>query len=59
MTEIEAKSLKKGDIIMIHDEKCEIVRVHKSPVLVECKSVNAQRPNWHMVKPGRCRRIEA
>ena len=56
MTEIEAKSMKKGDRVNYHGEECEVIRIHKNPVLVECKSVNPKYPHWHLVKPGRCRR---
>lgn len=56
MTEFDARSLKKGDRILYHGEECEVLRIHKNPVLVECKSVNPNHMQWHMVRPGPCRR---
>lgn len=58
MTEAEAKCLKKGDRITYHGEECEVLRIHRSSgVLVECKTVNKNHMQWHMVKPGGCRAI--
>lgn len=56
MTECEAKSLKKGEHILYHGEECEIVRIHKNPVLVECKSLTPNHIQLHMVRPGPCRK---
>ena len=55
MTEIEAKSLKKGDCVTYHGETCEVLRIHKSPVLVECKSITPGHIQWHLIRPGKCR----
>ncbi len=55
MTEMEAKALKKGDIITYHGEPCEVVKVYRNPVLVECKSVTPNHIQLHMVRPGRVR----
>ena len=52
MTEAEAKSLQKGDLVTYNGEDCVILRIHKSPVLVECKTVNQKNQQWHMVRPG-------
>lgn len=57
MTEFEAKTLKKGDIVTYRGEECEILRIHKNPVLIECKSINPNHMQWHMVRPGTCRKV--
>lgn len=59
MTELEAKSMKKGDRVMYGGEECEILRIHKNPVLVECKSTTPNHVQWHLIRPGKCRKIEA
>lgn len=55
MTEFEAKNLKPGDMIRYHGENCEVIHIHKKPVLIECKSAGSQRGSWHLVRPGVCR----
>ena len=55
MTEIDARSLKKGELILYRGEECEVLRIHKSPVLVECKSIGQNHRQWHLVRPGPCR----
>lgn len=55
--EYEAKCMKKGDRVLYGAEECEIIRVHKNPVLIECKSIHTINPHWHLVRPGKCRKI--
>lgn len=59
MTELEAKSMKKGDRVLCGGEECVVLRIHKNPVLVECKSTAPNNIRWHLVRPGKCRKIDA
>lgn len=57
MTEYDAAQLHYGDIVQFKGEACRVLRVHKRPVLVECQTINRDYPHWHLVRPGRCRKL--
>lgn len=58
MTETDAAALRNGDIIMYREEPCLVLRIHKRPVLVECQTMNREFPHWHLIRPGRCRKLQ-
>ena len=58
MTEAEASSMRPGDVVLYRDEPCLVLRIHRRPVLVECQTLNREFPHWHLIRPGRCRKLK-
>ena len=57
MTEHEARELRPGELVLLHGEACEIVRVYRNPVVIECRDVG-EFAHLHFVRAGKCRRLQ-
>lgn len=57
MTEFEARDLKPGDVITLRGEACEVVKVYRNPVVIECRDIGREFAHRHFVRAGRCRRL--
>ena len=58
MTEHEARELRPGEIVLLHGEACEIVRVYRNPVVIECRDIGMEFAHLHFVRAGKCRRLQ-